>query len=347
MSTHDQSLLFFMEYAPGGTLLDLVTKKKGLSEGEAQFYFIQMFSAVRHLHMYHFVAHRDLKLENILIGKRGVVKVSDFGLAGSCYNNLMHTFVGTGGFQAPEIVAGNEYTEKCDVWSLGICLYAMVSGKFPFSTQNTNYRLFLTEIANFKCPPQFSPMLSDLIQKMLVVKPDDRPSLMKLQSHPWLKGLDQLGTNIAPHPIVFQIPRSIAAISKFKRRKTVPKADILTKCGQLGIDCEKLTIDLSNGETNGDTTTYFILCQPIAERPVICVEAPKPPPIPDLVPKQDDVVPVARARRTHGSTLTGMTRPAPLTGMTRPATLGSNPQLRATARGGIPIVQRSAGKRPS
>jgi serine/threonine protein kinase len=329
-----------MEYAPGGTLLDLVRKKHGLSEGEAQFYFIQIFSAVRHLHIYHFVAHRDLKLENVLIGKKGIVKVTDFGLAGSSYNNLMHTFVGTNGFQAPEVVAGNEYTEKCDVWSLGICLYAMVSGSFPFSSQATNFRQLMSEWAKFKYPLTFSPMLIDLLQKMLVVKPDDRPTLMTLQGHPWLRGLEQLGTNIAPSPIVFQIARSLAAIGKFRRRKTVPRPEILTKCEQMGINVENLKNCLASGETTTDTTTYFVLCNPITERPVIVLAAPEPEPEPE--PVQDGHLPPLNPRSSKRQTAPGGTMSRLRGTLAAPG----NPQLRATRPSLVPMAlpPRSASK---
>jgi hypothetical protein len=267
LSVVGQVLCFFMEFAPCGTLLDVVNAKKGLGEAEAQFYFRQMFSAVRHLHLYHFLAHRDLKLENVLITNEKVTKVADFGLAGTSYNSLMHTFVGTPGFQPPEIIAGNEYNEKCDVWSLGICLYAMVSGKLPFSTQTANYRLFLNEVISFKYPPTFSAPLVDLLRKMLALNPEERPQLMQLQSHPWLKGLEQLGTNIAPQPIVFHMARTVAGLARMRRRKTVPRPEILQKCVEMGIDGAQLTADLASGETTSATTTYFVLCCPVSERP--------------------------------------------------------------------------------
>jgi serine/threonine protein kinase len=273
ISTLSHSILFFMELAPGGTLLDIVNQKKGLSEAEAQFYFIQLFGAVRHLHLYHFVAHRDLKLENVMIGKSRVVKLADFGLAGTACNSLMHTFLGTPGFQAPEIIAGNEYSEKCDIWSLGVCLWAMVAGRMPFSTQNTNYRLFLDEIMKIQYPRTFSAGLQDLLKKMLTVKPDERPSLMQLQDHGWLKGLEQLNPNIAPQPVYFQSARSLAAVSKLKRKKTVPIEAVVKKCVAIGIDEVQLVADLTNGETTPATTTYFVLCNPVTERP-----APREPP---------------------------------------------------------------------
>jgi 5'-AMP-activated protein kinase catalytic alpha subunit len=104
LSTTCDALLLFMEFASG--------------EREAHDYFIQLFAGVRHLHLHRFVAHRDLKLENILLGKNCVVKLADFGLAGTSCQSLRRTFVGTLGFQAPEILTGWEYNEKCDVWSL-------------------------------------------------------------------------------------------------------------------------------------------------------------------------------------------------------------------------------------
>lgn len=273
----DKYLLLFMEYAPCGTLLEYVNRKKGLGEGEAQYYFGQLFSAVRHLHIYHFIVHRDLKLENVLLGKRNTVKLTDFGLVGTYYNNLMHTFVGTPGYQAPEVIAGNEYTEKCDVWSLGICLFAMVAGRLPFSTQNGSVRLFMQEVAEMKYPSTFSASLVDLLKKMLTPKPDERPTLMQLQDHPWLRGVERLGANIAPLPVRFQIARHIAGIAKFRRAKVVAKQNVLEQCAEMEIDVEKLKQDLIDGETTADTTTYFVLCYPCKdkEKPIVVVEEPK------------------------------------------------------------------------
>ena len=287
-TANNKYLLLFMEYAPGGTLLQYVNRKNGLSEGEAQFYFGQLFSAVRHLHVYHFLVHRDLKLENVLLGKRNTVKLTDFGLVGSSYNNMMHTFVGTPGYQPPEIIAGNEYTEKCDVWSLGVCLYAMVAGKLPFSTQNASVRYFLQEVAEMKFPPKFSASLADLLKTMLKVKPEERPSLMQLQDHPWLRGVERLGYNISPHPVVFQIARSIGAIAKFRRVKVVAKPEILAQMTS-DVDLDKLKEELLHGETTPDTTTYFVLCYPCKDKPVVVVEEPKLEVLMDKRPKRNEV----------------------------------------------------------
>lgn len=300
----DKFLLLFMEYAPGGTLLELVNRKHCLSEGEAQYYFGQLFSAVRHLHVYHFLVHRDLKLENVLLSKGNKVKLTDFGLTGSYYNTLMHTFAGTPGYQAPEIIAGNEYTEKCDIWSLGVCLWAMVAGRLPFSTQNGSVRLFMQEVCALKYPSSFSAGLTDLLKRMLAPRPEDRPSLMQLQEHPWIRGIEKLGGNIAPHPVAFQIARHVAAIAKFRRSKVVAKPEILAKCEEMGIDVEKLKEDLVNGLTSPDTTTYFILCYPCKERAVVKVEQPKaeepkPEVLMDIRPKRKDPVgmPLAQSRQ--------------------------------------------------
>jgi serine/threonine protein kinase len=263
----DNSLILFMEFAPGGTLFELVRGKKGLGETEAQPYFVQLFAAVRHLHLFHFVAHRDLKLENVMLGKNRAVKLADFGLVGGTVDSLLRTVLGTPGFQAPEVIAGVEYNEKCDVWSLAVCLWTMVAGRLPFSTSPTNYRLFVDDIQKLQYPAFFSPLLKDLLQKMLIVKVDERPGLMALQGHLWLKGLPQLSPNIAPEPIFFKRVRSLAALTKLKRRKTVGDPVVIKQCVALGIDEAQLTADLAAGETTTATTTYFVLCNPISERP--------------------------------------------------------------------------------
>ena len=95
-----------------------------------------MTEALKTLHLHDFV-HRDVKMENILINTRGEVKISDFGVAkqlladeGSC-----ETFVGTRALMAPERfgVGGGtgSYSKPSDVWSLGVCVYEMATGKLP------------------------------------------------------------------------------------------------------------------------------------------------------------------------------------------------------------------------
>ncbi|KAK8900099.1 hypothetical protein M9Y10_002422 [Tritrichomonas musculus] len=293
LSITDDKLIFFMEYASRGTLLEYVNAKGGLTEFEAQRYFIQIFSALRHLHMYHFLVHRDLKLENILIDSKGNMKVTDFGLAGTYYNNIMRTFVGTAGYQPPEILAGNEYNEKCDVWSLGVCLYAMVSGSLPFSTQNASYRALVQEAEEMTFP-KFSPGLIDLLKKMFAIRPNERPSLIQLQNHPWLRGVQILGTNIAPQPVMFYKVPSVSVIKKFQRRSLKPDQKVLEMCAEKGINTEELTNMLKNGQTTSQTTIYFCLLHPLFQKP----EKPKPKPKPKPMQPPAPIIPGSRTRKT-------------------------------------------------
>lgn len=290
MSNENESvLIFFMEYATKGTLLEYVNSKNGISEFEAQKLFIQIFEGLRHLHIYHFLVHRDLKLENILIDSKGKMKITDFGLSSTYYNNKMRTFVGTAGYQPPEIIAGYEYDEKCDVWSLGVCLYALVTGCLPFSTQNRDHRMLIQEATQKSYPPRLSPMLVDLLKKMFEVTPSKRPVLLQLQNHPWLRGVQILSPNISPQPVLFYTVTNISMVSKFKRKPFKISNDVIDKfqeliftqkqksesqSGEISADnfdteerVEKLKDNLSKGITDSDTTSYFCLMHYLGEKP--------------------------------------------------------------------------------
>ena len=243
LSHKDNELIFFIEYAKNDTLLQYVNSKKGLPEKEAQRIFIQIFDAIRHLHICHFCVHRDLKLENILLDGNNNVKVTDFGLASKYYNNQMKTFVGTAGFQAPEVLSGNEYNEKCDVWSLGVCLWAMITGCLPFTPQSNNFHALVEEASDIQYPPAFSPALIDLFHRMFTIRPQSRPNLMQLQAHPWLRGLKQLPANIAPSPIVFYQVSNASQISRFRRKSIKAEPEIVEEVIKLlpDITAEKKT----------------------------------------------------------------------------------------------------------
>ena len=125
-----------MELCAGGTLLDRVTAEGLYGEQEAAVLVRKIVSAVRHLHALQ-IAHRDIKPENFLflsLGNRTDVKLTDFGLARTYSAEEMHTIVGTQDYTAPEVMTGS-YTQKCDVWSLGVLLYGLLTGHPPSHSQ--------------------------------------------------------------------------------------------------------------------------------------------------------------------------------------------------------------------
>lgn len=123
------------ELCDGRELFDEIQSRKKFTELEAAIVTKQILSAIAYCHEKQ-VAHRDLKPENILIDskQKGAIKVIDFGTSHvfDSDKHEMHQMYGTAYYIAPEVLSGN-YTEKCDMWSIGVMLYIMLSGKPPFS----------------------------------------------------------------------------------------------------------------------------------------------------------------------------------------------------------------------
>ena len=95
-----------------------------------------MIDAVGFLHAKD-IAHRDLKLENILVDKDGYLKVIDFGISKKFEQSLdTDTYCGTKEYMAPEILEGNNYNKSVDWWAMGIMLYELLFGKNPFNLQD-------------------------------------------------------------------------------------------------------------------------------------------------------------------------------------------------------------------
>ena len=131
----DQQYIYLpMEICEGGELFDKIIELGRFSEQQASSLFLQMISAIAYLHSKEIV-HRDLKPENFLFSRKGIdskLKLIDFGLAKSISSDRkMTTKTGTCYYVSPEILAG-PYTEKCDIWSLGVILFMMLSGYPPF-----------------------------------------------------------------------------------------------------------------------------------------------------------------------------------------------------------------------
>lgn len=266
LSLVDSILIFFLEYAPNGTLLSYVNNKGGLPEMEVRRLFFQMFSAVRYLQMNHFIVHRDLKLENFLMDKNNNIKLTDYGLSSTFYCNVMSGRVGSPGYTAPEVVMGVEYSEKCDVFSLGVCLYAMITARLPFTLDDDIDQL-VTESSNIQFGSKFSPMLADLIKQMVDPRPSSRFSLSDIARHPWMMGIPQPG-KVIPKPVVFYRVKKFQDILKFKRRNIQINEQILIEsCEARGVERETLEQELLDGDINDNTCFYYCKLCPCHDEP--------------------------------------------------------------------------------
>lgn len=121
-----------MEYIGSSNLFDYTCSKENyiIPEEDAKPIFKKVVLAVQECHRVG-ICHRDIKMENVLVNKRSEVKLIDFGF--SQENGLLENFCGTPSYMAPEIVAKRSYEgAPADVWALGVMLYRMLSGIFPF-----------------------------------------------------------------------------------------------------------------------------------------------------------------------------------------------------------------------
>ena len=171
------------EYISSGTLLDRLNNEGPLPLHEVRRLVFQITDALQYLHNEKSIAHRDLKCENIMFDDNHDIKIIDFGFCRHIKaKKLMNTFCGSFPYLPPEIIRGEKYSNKCDVWGLGILSYAASHGVLPFYSPN-QYELFQMIISQ---EPEYSntlpPNLIYLIQRMLIKEPSKRISLDEIKA---------------------------------------------------------------------------------------------------------------------------------------------------------------------
>ncbi|CZT42787.1 related to serine/threonine-specific protein kinase [Rhynchosporium secalis] len=177
-----------LEYCPGDELYNYLLNHGALPVEKVQKVFTQLAGAVTYVHNSQCV-HRDLKLENILLDKNENVKLCDFGFTREYEGkaSYLQTFCGTICYSAPEMLKGEKYAgEKVDVWSLGVILYALLSGELPFDEDDDNLTRTKILTTEPKWPEHFTPDARSLIGLLLSKRPLLRPSLTDILAHPFL-----------------------------------------------------------------------------------------------------------------------------------------------------------------
>ena len=170
---HDNKFYTVMDFAEGGELSVLLKDKGILPESEAKTIFKQIYDAVCYIHGQNII-HRDLKPNNILFldKEKTHIVIIDFGISGMANGNQREKIkAGTTSFLPPEIASGEEYSSnpKIDIWALGIILYLMVQGCYPFEGKTTKdiIKSILRDKLEFNKKIKISAPLKTLIGGML------------------------------------------------------------------------------------------------------------------------------------------------------------------------------------
>jgi calcium-dependent protein kinase len=209
-----------LELCEGGELMDEICARGTQSERDASKYFRSMVAVVQHCHTLG-IMHRDIKPENFLLSKRGpgaIVKAADFGLSQFFRpGRPLHSLVGSAHFVAPEVIK-RSYGPAADVWSLGVCLYVLLTGLTPFwgETEEAVLDMVLHADIDYSSPPwgAVSRQAKDIVKRMLNRNPDKRPTPSELLQHRWLCAA---ASDTPLDPIVVERLRSMAVAIRVKR----------------------------------------------------------------------------------------------------------------------------------
>ncbi|KAH6654126.1 hypothetical protein BKA67DRAFT_592401 [Truncatella angustata] len=175
---------YYIEMAPHGLpgmdLFDYIELRANMEEDECRSIFVQVATAVHHLHTKAKVVHRDIKDENIILDGEGNIKLIDFGSAAYIKSGPFDVFVGTIDYAAPEVLAGRPYGGKeQDVWALGILLYTIIYKENPF------YSIDEIMDRDLRVPYTISDESIDLIRCMLDRDVSQRYDIEQVINHPW------------------------------------------------------------------------------------------------------------------------------------------------------------------
>ena len=184
----DNTLCIVMEFADRGDLYQKIVQHKKsaifFEESDIWRIFIQLVKGLKSLHDLK-ILHRDMKSANVFLFSNGSAKLGDLNVSKVAKRGLGYTQTGTPYYASPEVWKDKPYDNKSDVWSLGCVLYEMITLRPPFRAQNMEGLFNKVCKGQFsRIPERFSDDLFHVVQFLLQVNPNSRPSCEQILNHP-------------------------------------------------------------------------------------------------------------------------------------------------------------------
>ncbi|KAH0500283.1 Sperm motility kinase X [Microtus ochrogaster] len=235
-----------LEFAAHGSLVTHIEEGGPLQQTQAQHIFCQIVCAVHYCHD-NDIAHRDIKLDNILLDGKGNIKLCDFGMAIRVRSGQRcKGFCGTIEYCAPELFYDTEYDARAvDIWSMAVVLYAMVTASFPFKARtysdmkenmlNPTYEITYTLSENV--------LLLHLIVHLFTLNPEQRPTIYDIRQHHWIRDREEF----------WKLPSSSETLCN------KPNPSVVLAMWRLGYHPTDISDCLHEKKFNNIMATYLIL----------------------------------------------------------------------------------------
>jgi 5'-AMP-activated protein kinase catalytic alpha subunit len=179
-----------MNLVTGDTLLSYMESPDRLTDELLKSLAMQLLCTLEYLHD-HSIAHRDLKLENVMVGSDGHITLIDLGFSRFANSGQMFTTpCGSPVYVAPEVLSSKTYDGKAaDMWSCGVILYTLATHELPWDGR-TNLQIYkqITD-GQYEVPPEVDPLCADLIRSLMTVDWTVRLTAKAAKEHPWLSGV--------------------------------------------------------------------------------------------------------------------------------------------------------------